>query len=274
MQAPITSATSNRGNTILRITLLGHPDIASLLAMNLLVQQLPQHRFSVLMSSGEFSSGKPLADELESLEATEADYGRRFLAGELGVAPAAPLRTTLEPALDKPNAPEGLDRLASTEPDLIVSIRYHRILKSDAIRMPGLGVLNLHSGLLPEYRGVMATFWAMLNGESSYGTTIHRIVDGTIDTGPAFVRHECPLDLSQSYLSNVVSLYPQACRALAGLIDTLEHGGAAECRPGGEGRYFSVPTEADFTRFAERELTLTDERDEQRIRMCAKLDVN
>ncbi len=242
--------------------------------MNLLVQSLPTHRFSVMMSSGEFTTGKPVADELEDLGAIEAEYGRRFLQGEFGITPEASLLAPLEPALNKPNSTEGLDRLAKTEPDLIVSIRYHRILKADAIRIPRLGVLNLHSGLLPEYRGVMATFWAMLNAESSYGTTIHRIVDDGIDTGPALVRHECALDLSQSYLSNVVSLYPQSCKALAGLIETLERGGAVGCPPGEEGRYFSVPTEADFTRFADRGQVLTDERDEERIRMCAKLDVN
>ena len=49
---------------------------------------------------------------------------------------------------------------------------YRRILKAAAIQIPRHGVLNLHSGLLPAYKGLMATFWATLNGEEEIGCTL------------------------------------------------------------------------------------------------------
>ena len=49
--------------------------------------------------------------------------------------------------------------------------------------MASLGVLNLHSGKLPDYRGVMATFRAMMAEDETLFSTVHWIDDKTIDTG-------------------------------------------------------------------------------------------
>ena len=68
-------------------------------------------------------------------------------------------------------------------PELMISIRYGKILRSKALSIPDLGVLNLHSGKLPDYRGVMATFRAMLAQEQELFSTLHWIDDDTIDTG-------------------------------------------------------------------------------------------
>ncbi|HAZ78734.1 MAG TPA: formyl transferase, partial [Porticoccaceae bacterium] len=51
-------------------------------------------------------------------------------------------------------SPEALSRVAATEPDLILSIRFGLILPQTIIDLPKYGVINLHSGLLPVYRGV------------------------------------------------------------------------------------------------------------------------
>ena len=74
-----------------------------------------------------------------------------------------------------PNSPEGLATIRAFGPDLIVAIRYGAIFKAAAIAAPKLGVLNLHSGLLPAYRGVLATFRALLNGDD--GDRMHVALD-------------------------------------------------------------------------------------------------
>ena len=87
-------------------------------------------------------------------------------------------------ALLNPNSPEGIDTVRALAPDLIISVRYGIILRPPVLSVPRLGVLNLHSGLLPAYRGVLATFRALLRGDSTIGSTLHYITDRTIDTGP------------------------------------------------------------------------------------------
>jgi methionyl-tRNA formyltransferase len=64
------------------------------------------------------------------------------------------------------NSPEVINGLKELAPALIVSIRFGGILKEKVINIPTKGIINLHSGILPRYKGVMATFWAMKNNDN------------------------------------------------------------------------------------------------------------
>jgi methionyl-tRNA formyltransferase len=57
--------------------------------------------------------------------------------------------------------------------------------------MPRFGTLNMHPGLLPEYRGLSSVFWAVLEG-GEVGATLHFIDEG-IDTGPIVARRSVPV---------------------------------------------------------------------------------
>ena len=69
------------------------------------------------------------------------------------------------------NCQAGLNTVNEFSPDLIISIRFGLILQSAVIDIPKYGVINLHSGELPTYRGVMATFRAMQLQDTQCGTT-------------------------------------------------------------------------------------------------------
>ena len=73
-------------------------------------------------------------------------------------------------------------QLVGLDVDLILSVMYDRIIGADLIDGPAR-VLNLHLGKLPEYRGMRPINWALKNGESVAGVTLHE-VDTGIDTGP------------------------------------------------------------------------------------------
>ena len=66
--------------------------------------------------------------------------------------------------------------------DLGVSVFYDRIFKAEGIARFGR-LINLHNSPLPKYRGMSPINWALKNGESSHGFTIHEITPG-IDDGP------------------------------------------------------------------------------------------
>ena len=176
----------------MNIVLLGHEDIASLYALDCLIHRCRGHAFTVFWS-GAMAPRKAPAPALEALDAVDRSLFDRYL--ERPETAAALKQASIIAA---PNEPEGLQTLARARPDLVVSVRYRRILKEDAIAIPARGVINLHSGILPDYRGVMATFWAMLAGEREIGTTLHTIVDAGIDTGPVISIHRRSMKLTKT----------------------------------------------------------------------------
>lgn len=71
------------------------------------------------------------------------------------------------------NGPEFLDELRKLEPDLIISVNCPQLFKAPLIGLPKKGILNLHDSILPQYRGVMPSFWMMANGETEAGVSIY-----------------------------------------------------------------------------------------------------
>lgn len=72
--------------------------------------------------------------------------------------------------------------LAEDPPDLLLSVLYDRIIGPELFERCGRAV-NLHPGPLPRYRGVRPVNWALHNGESMHGVTLHEI-DRGVDSGP------------------------------------------------------------------------------------------
>lgn len=241
----------------MRIVLLGHEDIASLYALNRVVALAPGHEYQVFWS-GDLAPSGVACPELGELAALDRSMFTDFLA-----APSTASAFGVATPLPKPNSTEGLTVLRAAAPELVVSIRYRRILREDSIRIPELGVLNLHSGILPDYRGVMATFWAMLNREASIGSTLHRIVDSGIDTGPVVAISRRPADYTQTYLWNVLSLYADGAAAVADSIEALARGDdvPGTIQPSGAGAYYSAPGPGDVRAFLAAGLRLADDAD-------------
>lgn len=77
--------------------------------------------------------------------------------------------------------------IRSREPDIIISAFFNRILKPNIIGIPRLGVLNIHPGWLPDYKGAMNYFWVLKNNDTTAGVTLHWINEG-IDTGDIISR--------------------------------------------------------------------------------------
>lgn len=68
------------------------------------------------------------------------------------------------------------------EVDYIYSVQYHKILKQNEIEKAKILAINLHMAPLPEYRGCNQFSFAILDNQTEFGTTIHRI-DSKIDHG-------------------------------------------------------------------------------------------
>lgn len=114
-------------------------------------------------------------------------------------------------------------------------------------------MINLHSGILPKYRGILATFWAILHGETDAGCTLHYVSDGSIDTGDIVSIHTVPIDKARSVLWNVASLYEGGAAMIASALTRLSAGERLEAATQkADGGYYSYPREEDMQAFLKK----------------------
>jgi methionyl-tRNA formyltransferase len=101
-------------------------------------------------------------------------------------AAAGQIMETLPPGMDLllPGSSEGLaEALAGYRLDLLVVYGFNWKLPASVLGTPRFGVVNVHTSLLPRYRGPAPVLWAIRNGDREIGVTIHRM-DERFDTGP------------------------------------------------------------------------------------------
>ena len=85
------------------------------------------------------------------------------------------------------NSPENLKILSDLKADLFVSIGGNQVFKRALLDIPSQGTINLHTALLPKYRGLMPSFWVLKNQEKYTGVSVF-FVDEGIDSGPIVVQ--------------------------------------------------------------------------------------
>ena len=85
-----------------------------------------------------------------------------------------------------------LAQLQELAPDLIVVAAYGRILPDDILALPSKGCINVHSSLLPKYRGSAPINWAVVNGDKETGVTIMDVVT-ELDAGDILAQVSTPI---------------------------------------------------------------------------------
>lgn len=148
------------------------------------------------------------------------------------------------------NHPESLKTIQSYAPDLLVSLAGNEIFKQPLFESAKYGVINLHSALLPKYRGLMPSFWVMRHNEEKTGVSVF-FVDEGIDSGPIVVQKEVPLlDRTQAELIwelkfRGADAIVEACNLIA------EQGQNTPTMENNENdmTYFSRPTKEDVRAF-------------------------
>lgn len=74
------------------------------------------------------------------------------------------------------NHPLWIERIRQMQPDVIFSFYYRNLLSDEILSLARLGGFNLHGSLLPRYRGRAPVNWALVNGETETGATLHKMV--------------------------------------------------------------------------------------------------
>ena len=86
------------------------------------------------------------------------------LAGERGIPVFAP---------EEINHPVWIGRIRAMAPDFLFSFYYRDLVGEELLSIPKHGCINLHGSLLPKYRGRVPINWAIINGETETGVTLH-----------------------------------------------------------------------------------------------------
>jgi methionyl-tRNA formyltransferase len=112
------------------------------------------------------------------------------------------------------NSDEILAVLRRANCDVALSLNWLTIMGAEACAAFPHGILNVHGGDLPRYRGNACANWAILNGESRVGLTVHRMEPAALDAGPILLKDFFPLDES-TYIGDVYawmeSAVPELC---------------------------------------------------------------
>jgi methionyl-tRNA formyltransferase len=85
-----------------------------------------------------------------------------------------------------------ITELRALQSDLIIVAAYGQILPQAILDLPRSGCLNVHTSLLPKYRGAAPIQWAIATGDTETGVTIMKMDEG-LDTGDILAQCHTPI---------------------------------------------------------------------------------
>ena len=232
----------------MRIGLFYNRDIYAHAALNLLIPRLSGHELGMFYSQRVGSASQTQDPRLVALAKVETDFAS---VHGLSFEALADKTYCREIEITDINGSD-LNMLRAFDADLLISVRFGQIFKAEAIAQPRLGIINLHSGLLPAYKGVMASFWSLLNEEPRLGTTLHWITDKKIDSGALISIRSQPVRSSETYREQVLSLYRPGAEQICEAVGQLQLLASTKGDDLPSGAYYSLPTTDDINRFEER----------------------
>ena len=116
------------------------------------------------------------------------------------------------------NDPNSWEIISALAPDVVLCVSC-RILSPQTLRRVSAPVINFHSGILPQYRGLFGGYWSRIqNDEANFGATVHYVDEG-VDTGAIIRQTFCSPEAVDT-----VSTYPilKAAASQTMIIEAIE----------------------------------------------------
>ena len=147
------------------------------------------------------------------------------------------------------NHEDSLKLIQENEPDLLISIAGNQIFRKKLINLAPKGCLNLHTALLPKYRGLMPSFWVLKNNEKETGVSVF-FVDEGIDSGPILVQKHIPIENGLTQAELIKKSKKIGMDAILESIDKIREGNF-ELLPNDDNlqTYYTFPTRNDVIEF-------------------------
>ncbi len=138
----------------------------------------------------------------------------KVCAQELGLAVYQP---------ESIKAAEAFEHIDERHPDAIAVVGYGRIIPQRIIDLPRRGCVNVHSSLLPRYRGAAPVPWAIASGETISGVST-MLIAGKLDAGDILLQRETPIGPDETASELSARLAQMGADLLLETLDALETG--------------------------------------------------
>lgn len=145
--------------------------------------------------------------------------------------------------------PEVLELVKSLHPELIVAAAYGQILPEEILNTPPCGSINVHSSLLPKYRGAAPINWAILDGEAETGVSIMYMVK-ELDAGDVILQKRTPIGPQENAQELTQRLAELGAEALLEAVAALAAGTA--------GRIPQDPAQQSYASMLSRDMSPID----------------
>lgn len=145
-----------------------------------------------------------------------------------------------------------IDHLRKLDPDIILSSN-SLIFPTELLRLPRLGCINRHSGLLPSYGGILPVFRAVQFGEAYAGVAVHRMVE-EIDGGEVLSRKWIPIYPGDTLARLYKLCFELSFKATREAVHMIRFGATRKDEEGQgiEKSYYTFPTSKDWREFKRR----------------------
>lgn len=120
------------------------------------------------------------------------------------------------------NSPESQAMIRSLDPDILITANT-RILRDPVIGLGRVAAVNVHTGKLPEYAGLDSIFWALYQGETDIGVTVHYLTRG-LDAGDILLQKLIPVAPGDSLESLTHKAHSVGSQLVVEVVNRFERG--------------------------------------------------
>ncbi|OGT35625.1 MAG: methionyl-tRNA formyltransferase [Gammaproteobacteria bacterium RBG_16_51_14] len=165
-----------------------------------------------------------------------AGRGRRLVRSNVKI-----LAENYQIPLHQPSGPEQIDpENLLSHLDLLVVAAYGMLLPPGLLVRPRLGCINIHTSLLPRWRGAAPIQRAILAGDTETGISIMQM-DAGLDTGPVYLQRSCPIQADDTSGSLHNRLAQMGSQCLLEVLDQM----ACDC-------HRAIPQNNDLATYARK----------------------
>jgi len=138
------------------------------------------------------------------------------------------------------NEKKTINLLKSLAPDILISVAAPQVFKKKVLSVARY-TINSHAALLPDYQGMIPSFWVLARGEKTTGVTVHHM-NAEIDRGNIIVQRVIDITPSDTLHSLQTKVAHTGAESLLEALHKVNNGTDDGKPPKGKGSYYSFPT--------------------------------
>lgn len=152
---------------------------------------------------------------------------------------------------------ESVNMLKKKKCDYFISINFSQKLENAALEIPKHGSINVHPGLLPNYKGVLPYFWSIFKRERHTGVTIH-YMNEKLDEGSIIAQEKIKIRKIDSVLRVFLKTTTAGALLLKKVLENIKKGGInkfkkfKQLKAKEKKNYYSLPIKIHLKEFFKR----------------------